>query len=225
VLGYRAFTPARVLPLRSEVAEIQVCLGARIASLGDVVELVPHVEAFIAIFRFLYQHEIERKIGQGFSPAVTQAPQLSKQHPSASGIHSGSRQNGTSPLREPRPAGGRIRASGDRESLLEREHPRGGKGGMERTRHGLDRSGEAAGYMAREALRSARLGSDPVAESSTSNDTPGRSIQGGVRYCVFSTGTFEEPIAVSDPPSLLRFDVSSNPPPMRELSFTRTSTA
>jgi Polyketide cyclase / dehydrase and lipid transport len=45
------------------------------------------------------------------------------------------------------------------------------------------------------------------------------SIQGGMRYCVFSTGAFEEPITDWDPPSLLRFDVSSNPAPMRELSF------
>ena len=40
-----------------------------------------------------------------------------------------------------------------------------------------------------------------------------------MRYCGFSTGSFEEPITEWDPPSLLRFDVSSNPPPMRELSF------
>ena len=46
MLAYRAFTPARVLPLRSEVAEIEVCLGARIASLREVVALVPQVEAF-----------------------------------------------------------------------------------------------------------------------------------------------------------------------------------
>jgi Polyketide cyclase / dehydrase and lipid transport len=47
----------------------------------------------------------------------------------------------------------------------------------------------------------------------------GASIQHGVRSCEFSTGTFEEPITDWDPPRLLRFDVSSNPPSMRELSF------
>jgi Polyketide cyclase / dehydrase and lipid transport len=45
------------------------------------------------------------------------------------------------------------------------------------------------------------------------------SVQGGMRYCGFSTGTFVEPITDWDPPSLLRFDVLTNPPPMRELSF------
>jgi hypothetical protein len=40
------------------------------ASSREVIELVPQVEAFSAIFRFfVYQHKIERKIGQGFSPA------------------------------------------------------------------------------------------------------------------------------------------------------------
>lgn len=42
---------------------------------------------------------------------------------------------------------------------------------------------------------------------------------GAVRHCVFSTGAFVEPITVWNEPSLLRFTVVSNPPPMRELSF------
>jgi hypothetical protein len=41
---------------------------------------------------------------------------------------------------------------------------------------------------------------------------------GAVRRCVFSTGTFVEPITVWDAPRLLKFDVTSNPPAMRELS-------
>jgi hypothetical protein len=41
---------------------------------------------------------------------------------------------------------------------------------------------------------------------------------GAIRHCVFSTGTFVEPITVWDAPRLLKFDVSSNPPAMRELS-------
>jgi hypothetical protein len=46
----------------------------------------------------------------------------------------------------------------------------------------------------------------------------GRGV-GAVRHCIFSTGTFVEPIEVWDEPRLLRFTVTSNPPPMRELSF------
>jgi len=41
---------------------------------------------------------------------------------------------------------------------------------------------------------------------------------GAVRYCVFSTGAFVEPIEVWDEPRLLRFRVDENPAPMRELS-------
>jgi hypothetical protein len=43
-------------------------------------------------------------------------------------------------------------------------------------------------------------------------------IEGGVRYCEFSTGAFVEPIEVSDAPRLLRFRVTENPAPMREWS-------
>jgi hypothetical protein len=42
---------------------------------------------------------------------------------------------------------------------------------------------------------------------------------GAIRHCIFSTGAFVEPIVVWQEPSLLRFTVTSNPPPMRELSF------
>lgn len=41
---------------------------------------------------------------------------------------------------------------------------------------------------------------------------------GAVRHCVFSTGAFVEPITVWDPPHRLAFDVTAQPPPMRELS-------
>ena len=41
---------------------------------------------------------------------------------------------------------------------------------------------------------------------------------GAVRHCVFSTGPFVEPITVWDEPRLLKFDVTSNPPAMREWS-------
>jgi uncharacterized membrane protein YhaH (DUF805 family) len=39
---------------------------------------------------------------------------------------------------------------------------------------------------------------------------------GAVRRCEFSTGAFVEPIEVWDEPRLLRFAVTSNPPPMQE---------
>ncbi len=39
---------------------------------------------------------------------------------------------------------------------------------------------------------------------------------GAIRHCVFSTGAFVEPIEVWDAPRLLRFSVTSNPPPMQE---------
>jgi hypothetical protein len=41
---------------------------------------------------------------------------------------------------------------------------------------------------------------------------------GAVRHCIFSTGTFVEPIEVWDPPTLLRFRVAEQPEPMREWS-------
>jgi hypothetical protein len=42
---------------------------------------------------------------------------------------------------------------------------------------------------------------------------------GAIRYCVFSTGSFVEPITAWQQPTLLAFDVSSSPPPMKELSL------
>jgi hypothetical protein len=42
---------------------------------------------------------------------------------------------------------------------------------------------------------------------------------GAIRYCEFSTGPFVEPIIVWDEPRLLRFTVTHNPPPLRELSL------
>lgn len=42
---------------------------------------------------------------------------------------------------------------------------------------------------------------------------------GAIRYCVFSTGSFVEPITEWDAPNRLSFDVTENPPPMRELSI------
>lgn len=41
---------------------------------------------------------------------------------------------------------------------------------------------------------------------------------GAVRYCVFSTGAFVEPITAWEPATRLAFDVASSPDPMRELS-------
>jgi hypothetical protein len=41
---------------------------------------------------------------------------------------------------------------------------------------------------------------------------------GATRHCIFSTGTFVEPIVVWDEPRLLRFSVTENPPPIHELS-------
>ena len=42
---------------------------------------------------------------------------------------------------------------------------------------------------------------------------------GAIRYCVFSTGAFVEPITVWQPGSRLAFDVVRSPPPLVELSF------
>jgi hypothetical protein len=42
---------------------------------------------------------------------------------------------------------------------------------------------------------------------------------GAIRHCIFSTGSFVEPITTWQEPSLLAFDVSDSPPPMKELSF------
>ena len=39
---------------------------------------------------------------------------------------------------------------------------------------------------------------------------------GAERHCVFSTGAFVEPIKIWDEPRLLKFSVTSNPPPMEE---------
>src|SRR2546423_2504245 len=41
---------------------------------------------------------------------------------------------------------------------------------------------------------------------------------GAVRYCVFSTGPFVEPIEVWDEPRLLKFGVTSSPAPLNELT-------
>jgi len=43
-------------------------------------------------------------------------------------------------------------------------------------------------------------------------------IDGNMRRCEFSTGTFVEPITTSDAPRLLEFNVTSSPAPMEELS-------
>jgi len=43
-------------------------------------------------------------------------------------------------------------------------------------------------------------------------------IRGAVRRCVFSTGAFEEPIEIWQEARLLKFSVTSNPPPMKELT-------
>lgn len=42
---------------------------------------------------------------------------------------------------------------------------------------------------------------------------------GAVRHCIFSTGSFVEPITTWDEPRLLAFDVRESPPPLKELSF------
>ncbi len=42
---------------------------------------------------------------------------------------------------------------------------------------------------------------------------------GAIRYCVFSTGPFVEPITAWEPAKRLAFDVASSPEPMRELSW------
>ena len=41
---------------------------------------------------------------------------------------------------------------------------------------------------------------------------------GAVRHCIFSTGSFVEPITIWQQPGLLAFDVRSSPSPMKELS-------
>lgn len=41
---------------------------------------------------------------------------------------------------------------------------------------------------------------------------------GAVRHCIFSTGTFVEPIEVWDEPHLLKFGVTANPAPLNELT-------
>jgi hypothetical protein len=42
---------------------------------------------------------------------------------------------------------------------------------------------------------------------------------GAIRHCVFSTGSFVEPITEWDAPNRLSFDVTENPPAMKELSL------
>lgn len=42
---------------------------------------------------------------------------------------------------------------------------------------------------------------------------------GAIRYCTFSTGSFVEPITNWSPPNHLGFDVTENPPTMKELSI------
>jgi hypothetical protein len=42
---------------------------------------------------------------------------------------------------------------------------------------------------------------------------------GAIRYCEFSTGAFVEPITLWDQPRLLKFNVTQNPPPMKEWTF------
>lgn len=42
---------------------------------------------------------------------------------------------------------------------------------------------------------------------------------GAIRYCEFSTGPFVEPITAWEPGRLLKFDVTQNPPAMREWTF------
>lgn len=42
---------------------------------------------------------------------------------------------------------------------------------------------------------------------------------GAVRYCTFSTGSFVEPITAWECPRRLCFDVTENPPPMKEISI------
>ncbi len=42
---------------------------------------------------------------------------------------------------------------------------------------------------------------------------------GAIRHCNFSTGSFIEPITVWDEPRLLKFDVTDQPEPMKELSL------
>src|SRR6266550_6601840 len=44
---------------------------------------------------------------------------------------------------------------------------------------------------------------------------------GAVRHCVFSTGSFVEPIEVWDEPHLLKFSVTQNPAPMQEWTLYR----
>jgi len=41
---------------------------------------------------------------------------------------------------------------------------------------------------------------------------------GAIRHCIFSTGPFIEPITRWDAPRTLEFDVTANPPPMKEFS-------
>jgi len=63
--------------------------------------------------------------------------------------------------------------------------------------------------------------SDPVFRTGIAYPTRSRLVGEGedaVRYCVFSTGAFVEPITNWDPPERLAFSVRKQPPAMRELS-------
>jgi hypothetical protein len=51
----------------------------------------------------------------------------------------------------------------------------------------------------------------------TSAEIEGKGV-GAVRHCIFTTGAFVEPITVWDEPNTLAFDVTEQPPPMKELS-------
>lgn len=42
---------------------------------------------------------------------------------------------------------------------------------------------------------------------------------GAIRYCMFSTGDFVEPVTTWDAPNLLAFDVTAYPEPMQEMTF------
>jgi len=42
---------------------------------------------------------------------------------------------------------------------------------------------------------------------------------GAIRHCNFTTGSFTEPITIWNEPNLLKFSVSEQPAPMKELSF------
>lgn len=67
-------------------------------------------------------------------------------------------------------------------------------------------------------MRAEIVGVGGVPGSESVNIEGTADIAGAVRHCVFSTGTFIEPITVWEPGSRLAFDVTASPPPLRELS-------